>query len=134
MAIAAGAALLVVTARSENHLHGVDDLDDTIARLVAYRDAGADVVYAPGLADIDSIARVVDEVGLPVNVLALPSGPTVAELGAAGVRRVSTGGALARFAYGALLDGAAELRDAGTSRYSRGGAPAEALRAALGGG
>ena len=134
VAIAAGAALLVVTARSENHLHGVDDLDDTIARLVAYRDAGADVVYAPGLADIESIARVVDEVGLPVNVLALPSGPTVAELGAAGVRRVSTGGALARFAYGALLVGAAELREAGTSNYSRDGAPAEALRAALGGG
>ena len=134
VAIAAGAALLVVTARSENHLHGVDDLDDTIARLVAYRDAGADVVYAPGLADIESISRVVEEVGVPVNVLALPSGPAVAELGAAGVRRVSTGGALARFAYGALLVGAAELRDAGTSNYGRDGAPSEALRAALGGG
>ena len=125
---------LVLTARAENHLHGVDDLDDTIARLVAYRDAGADVVYAPGLADLGSISRLVDEVGIPANVLALPNGPTVAELGSAGVRRVSTGGALARFAYGALLQGAAELRDAGTSRYSEGGAPAEALRAALGDG
>ena len=94
---------LVLTARAENHLHGVDDLDDTIARLVAYRDAGADVVYAPGLADLGSISRLVDEVGIPANVLALPNGPTVAELGSAGVRRVSTGGALARFAYGALL-------------------------------
>ena len=115
MAIAAGAARLVLTARAENHLHGVDDLDDTIARLVAYRDAGADVVYAPGLADIDAISRVVEEVGIPVNVLALPSGPSVAELGAAGIRRVSTGGALARSAYGALLAGAEELRDDGTS-------------------
>jgi 2-methylisocitrate lyase-like PEP mutase family enzyme len=131
---AASSGPLVLTARAENHLHGVDDLDDTIARLVAYRDAGADVVYAPGLVDLGSISRLVEEVGVPVNVLALPNGPTVAELGSAGVRRVSTGGALARFAYGALLNGAAELRDAGTSRYSEGGAPAEALRAALGGG
>jgi 2-methylisocitrate lyase-like PEP mutase family enzyme len=132
VAVAAGGTPLVLTARAENHLHGIEDLDDTIARLVAYRDAGADVVYAPGLRDLDAIKRVVDEVGVPVNVLSLPNGPSVAELGAAGVRRVSTGGALARFAYGALLDGAAELRDAGTSRYSEGGAPAEALRTALG--
>ena len=131
VAIAAAAAPLVLTARAENHLHGVDDLDDTIARLIAYRDAGADVVYAPGLADLDSISTVVEEVGIPVNVLALPNGPSVAELGAAGVRRVSTGGALAKAAYGALLAGAEELRDAGTSRYSEGGAPASALRAAF---
>ena len=131
VAIAAAATPLVLTARAENHLHGVDDLDDTIARLIAYRDAGADVVYAPGLADLDSISTVVEEVGIPVNVLALPNGPSVAELGAAGVRRVSTGGALAKAAYGALLAGAEELRDAGTSRYSEGGAPASALRAAF---
>jgi 2-methylisocitrate lyase-like PEP mutase family enzyme len=131
VAIAAEAAPLVLTARAENHLHGVDDLDDTIARLVAYRDAGADVVYAPGLADLAAIGRVVEAVGVPVNVLALPNGPRVEELGAAGVRRVSTGGALARAAYGALLTGAAELRDDGTSGYSRAGAPAEALRAAF---
>ena len=122
---------MIVTGRCENHLHGVDDLDDTIARLVAYREAGADVVYAPGLADIESISRVVQEVGIPVNVLALPNGPSVSALGAAGVRRVSTGGALARSAYGALLAGAAELRDDGTSAYSKAGAPAEALRAAF---
>ena len=131
VAVAAGAAPLVLTARAENHLHGVDDLDDTIARLVAYRDAGADVVYAPGLADVGSISRVVDEVGIPVNVLALPTGPTVSELGAAGVRRVSTGGALAKAAYGALLAGARELHDDGTSRYSAAGAPSEALKAAF---
>ena len=139
IAAAAGAAHalaepLVLTARAENHLHGVGDLDDTIARLRAYRDAGADVVYAPGLAELDSIAAVVEAVGVPVNVLALPQGPSVAELEAAGVRRVSTGGALARAAYGALLAGARELRDTGTSRYSAGGAPAEALKEAFGGG
>ena len=131
VAIAAAAAPLVLTARAENHLHGIDDLDDTIARLIAYRDAGADVVYAPGLADLDSISTVVEAVGIPVNVLALPNGPSVAELGATGVRRVSTGGALAKAAYGALLAGAEELRDEGTSRYSESGAPASALRAAF---
>ena len=71
---------LVLTARAENHIRGVDDLDDTIARLVAYRDAGADVVYAPGLVDLDQIARVVGEVGIPVNVLALPGGPAIGDL------------------------------------------------------
>src|SRR5215207_5791488 len=132
VATAAAAAPLVLTARAENHLHGIDDLDDTIARLVAYRDAGAEAVYAPGLRDLDAIARVVDEVAAPVNVLALPGGPTVDELASVGVRRVSTGGALARAAYGALLVGAEELRDAGTSGYSEQGAPADALREAFG--
>jgi 2-methylisocitrate lyase-like PEP mutase family enzyme len=65
-------------------------------------------------------------------VLALPNGATVSELGAAGVRRVSTGGALAKVAYGALLAGARELRDDGTSRYSASGAPSEGLREAFG--
>jgi len=86
---------MVLTGRAENHIRGVDDLDDPIARLVAYRDAGADVVYAPGLSDLDQIAAVIDAVRIPVNVLALSSGPTVAELESVGVRRVSTGGALA---------------------------------------
>jgi 2-methylisocitrate lyase-like PEP mutase family enzyme len=123
---------LVLTARAENHIRGVDDLDDTLARLTAYRDAGADVVYAPGLADLDQIASVVRAVGLPVNVLALPHGPRVSELASVGVRRVSTGGALARAAYGALLRGAEELRDDGTAAYAAGGAANEALNAALG--
>ncbi len=131
VAVAAEATSLVLTARAENHLHGIHDLDDTIARLLAYRDAGADVVYAPGLADLASISRVVEEVGIPVNVLALPNGPNVSELAATGVRRVSTGGALANAAYGALLTGGEELRDEGTSRYSERGAPADALRTAF---
>ena len=122
---------LVLTGRAENHLHGVDDLDDTIARLVAYGNAGADVVYAPGLADLEQIAAVVEAVGAPVNVLALPHGPSVAELASVGVRRVSTGGALARAAYGALLAGAQELHEQGTSRYAEHGAPRDALPSAF---
>ena len=83
---------LVLTARCENHLHGINDLDDTIARLQAYVAAGAEVVYAPGLVDLDQIATVVNAVGVPVNVLILPGGPSVAQLGEAGARRISTGG------------------------------------------
>lgn len=109
---------LVLTARAENHLYGIDDLDDTITRLRAYRDAGAEVVYAPGLVDLDSIARVVSEVEVPVNVLALASGPSVAELESVGVRRVSTGGALTRAAFTALRDAARELMGEGTSSYA----------------
>lgn len=109
---------LVLTARAENHIYGVDDLDDTIHRLRAYRDAGAEVVYAPGLIDIDDIARVVDEVGGPLNVLARPDGPSTGALASIGVRRVSTGGALARAAYGELVRAATELRESGTSGYA----------------
>ncbi|MEP6893184.1 MAG: isocitrate lyase/phosphoenolpyruvate mutase family protein [Gaiellaceae bacterium] len=123
---------MVLTGRAENHIRGADDLDDTIARLVAYRDAGADVVYAPGLADLDQIARVVAAVGVPLNVLALPGGPTVAELASVGVRRVSTGSALASVAYGALLAGAHELTTDGTSRYAAVGVSHESLRKAFG--
>ena len=122
---------LVLTGRAENHIRGVDDLDDTIARLVAYRDAGADVVYAPGLTDLDQISAVVRAVGVPVNVLALPTGPSLAELSSAGVRRVSTGSLLAGAAYGALLAGAHELLKEGTSAYAENGASRESLRAAF---
>jgi 2-methylisocitrate lyase-like PEP mutase family enzyme len=122
---------LVLTGRAENHIRGVDDLDDTIARLVAYRDAGAEVVYAPGLTGLEQIARVVDAVRIPLNVLALPTAPTMAELASVGVRRVSTGSLLASAAYGALLAGAQELREEGTSRYTERGASSDALGAAF---
>jgi 2-methylisocitrate lyase-like PEP mutase family enzyme len=114
-AAVAGAAAtgLVVTARCENLLHGINDLDDTIARLRAYVAAGADVVYAPGLADPDQIATVVRAVSVPVNVLILPGGPSVADLAAAGVRRISTGGLLSRIAHGAMVAAAERLRDTG---------------------
>jgi 2-methylisocitrate lyase-like PEP mutase family enzyme len=122
---------LVLTGRAENHIRGVDDLDDTIARLIAYRDAGADVVYAPGLTDLEQIARVVEAVQVPLNVLALGSTPSIAELEAVGVRRISTGSLLAGVAYGAMLEGARELREDGTSLYAEGGVWRDALRAAF---
>ena len=122
---------MVLTARAENHLHGVDDLDDTIARLVAYREAGAEVVYAPGLVEEDAIRQLVERVQAPVNVLALRHGPPVPRLAALGVRRVSTGGGLARAAYGALLTAARELRSAGTSTYLDAAIPGAALDEAL---
>ena len=112
---AAGAAAvsgIVVTARCENLIRGVPDLDNTITRLCAYRDAGADVVYAPGLVDLVLIRRVVDEVGLPVNVL-LPGSLSVYDLAEVGVRRVSVGGSLAWVAFGAMVAAATALRDTG---------------------
>jgi 2-methylisocitrate lyase-like PEP mutase family enzyme len=123
VAIAADAAHslpepMVLTGRAENHIRGVDDLGDTISRLIAYRDAGADVVYAPGLSSIDQVAAVADAVGAPMNVLALPDGPTLSELASAGVRRVSTGSALAACAYRALTDAAHELLNQGTSHFA----------------
>ena len=108
---------VVLTARAENHLHGIDDLDETIARLRAYRDAGAEVVFAPGLTDPQQIRRLVQAVEVPVNVIASPNGPPIPELAALGVRRVSTGGSLARAAYGAIASAAAELQGPGTSTY-----------------
>lgn len=130
-ASAADRSGLVLTARVENHLHGSDDLDDTIMRLIAYRDAGAHVVYAPGLIDLDDIARVVRETGVAVNVLAHPRGPSVEELGEVGVRRISTGGALAFAAYGALAAGARELLTSGTSTYAGAALSREDRRAAF---
>jgi 2-methylisocitrate lyase-like PEP mutase family enzyme len=108
---------LVLTARAENHLYGVDDLDDTVRRLEAYRDAGADVVYAPGLVRPGDIERVVG-VGIPVNVLAMPGAPTIPELADLGVSRVSVGSLFAWAAYGALVDAATELLGPGTSNYT----------------
>jgi 2-methylisocitrate lyase-like PEP mutase family enzyme len=109
---------VVLTARAENHLYDIEDLGDTIARLLAFRDAGADVLYAPGLRDPKLIERVVQTVGGPVNVLLLRDGPTVGELTELGVRRVSVGGSLTFAAYGALASAARELLDAGTSTYT----------------
>jgi 2-methylisocitrate lyase-like PEP mutase family enzyme len=126
VAEAAGASGgLVLTARCENFLHGRPDLDETIARLVAYRDAGAHCVYAPGLRDLDDIKRVVDETSAPVNVLLLPNGPSTSELESVGVRRASTGGALAAAAYGTLLAAGRELLGEGTSTYASSRATAD---------
>jgi 2-methylisocitrate lyase-like PEP mutase family enzyme len=124
---------LLLTARAENHLYAAGPLDDTVQRLRAYRDAGADVVYAPGLAELADVEQLVRAVQVPVNVLALPTGPSVPELASVGVRRVSTGGALAWAAYGALTAAAAELRDAGTSTYADRSLPAAERDRAFGG-
>ena len=105
---------IVLTARAENLIHDRDDLADTIARLQAFQEAGADVLYAPGLTRIDDIRRVVSEVDLPVNVLALPAAPPVAELAQAGVARISIGGGFAYVAMGAVVRASNELRDQGT--------------------
>ncbi len=115
---------LVLTARAENFLHGRPDLADTIARLQAYQAAGADVLYAPGLTRPEDIRTVVSSVDRPVNVLTMAGTPGVAELGAAGVRRVSVGGAFAFAAFGALADAARELRDQGSYGFLAGAGPA----------
>jgi 2-methylisocitrate lyase-like PEP mutase family enzyme len=114
----AGPDRLVLTGRCENHLHGRDDLADTIERLQAYQDAGADVLYAPGLTSLGDITRVVAAVDRPVNVLARPGGPTVPELARAGVSRVSVGGALCFAALGAVVDAARQLMDTGTYSFA----------------
>jgi 2-methylisocitrate lyase-like PEP mutase family enzyme len=105
---------LVLTARCEHFLHDRKDLDEVIERLQAFQEAGADVLYAPGLSRIEDVRTVVAEVDRPVNVLTWPGLPPVAELEEAGVRRVSVGGAFAYAAYSGLVDAAAELRGHGT--------------------
>lgn len=113
-AVEAADGRIVVTARAENHIRDNPDLADTIARLQSYEEAGADVLYAPGLVDPEQIATLVSHVTRPVNVLALPGAPSVAQLADLGVARVSVGGALAYVAYGALATAARELLEHGS--------------------
>jgi 2-methylisocitrate lyase-like PEP mutase family enzyme len=112
-----GPVRLVLTARAENLIRGRDDLADTIARLQAYQEAGADVLFAPGLATAQDIRQVVESVDRPVSVLVVRGTPSTAELAALGVARVSVGGAFAFAALGALCEAAEELRDRGTYGY-----------------
>ncbi|KUY98420.1 MULTISPECIES: oxaloacetate decarboxylase [unclassified Burkholderia] len=118
-----------LTARCENYLHGRPDLADTIARLVAYRDAGADVLYAPGVTDPDEIAAITRAVGAPVNVvMGLQGGLLSLEaLAALGVKRVSVGGALARAAFGAFLRAATEMARDGTFTFTQAAVPGRDL-------
>jgi 2-methylisocitrate lyase-like PEP mutase family enzyme len=103
------------TARAENFLYGKNDLDGTIRRLQAFEQAGADVLYAPGLPTIEAIREVCNALGKPVNVLAgAGQMHSVAELAAAGAKRVSVGSAFSRAALGALLQAAREIKNAGT--------------------
>ena len=107
----------VLTARSENYLHGRPDLDDTIRRLRAFAEAGADVVYAPGLPDLESIRKVCAALHIPVNVLG-GGAFSVDQLAAAGVKRISVGGSFARAALGAFVRAAREVREKGTFSYA----------------
>jgi 2-methylisocitrate lyase-like PEP mutase family enzyme len=110
----------ILTARAENFLHGRPDLDDTIRRLQAFEKAGADVLYAPGLPGLDAIRTVCASVSRPVNVVMGLAGRafSVAELEAAGVKRISVGGSFARAALGGFIRAAREVRDHGTFTYA----------------
>lgn len=101
-----------LTARAENHIRQNPDLDDTISRLLAYEAAGADVLYAPGLRDVEQIRSVCEATGRPVNVLAHP-GLSMSEIVDAGARRVSVGGSLTWVAMGAMTAAAGQMRDEG---------------------
>ncbi len=126
-----GPSRLVLTARAENHIRGVPDLRDTISRLQVYQEAGADVLYAPGLTNAEDVRRVVESVDRPVNVLARPGLPPVSELGRIGVRRVSVGSGFSLVAYGALAGAARELLDDGTYGFWAQARDAVALRGAF---
>jgi 2-methylisocitrate lyase-like PEP mutase family enzyme len=117
-AVEAAGGTMLITARAENFFRGVGDLEDTLARLQSYQQAGADVVYAPGIRTREQIQAVVTAVDVPVNVLAVPGTPPVAELAELGVRRVSVGGSFAFHAYAALAEVATELLHRGTYAYT----------------
>ena len=128
----AGPVRLVLTARAENYIRGKPYLADTIARLQAYEQAGADVLFAPGVTKLEELRELVASVGRPVNVLALPGTPPVAELADIGVQRISVGGAFAFYALDALAHAARELRENGSYGYwDRARAGATAARAAF---
>jgi len=119
-AAADAAGDFVLTARAENHIRGNPDLDDTIARLQAYERAGADVLYAPGLATVEEIRTVCDALAKPVNVLARPD-LSFADITAAGAQRVSVGGALTWVAAAGLISAAERIRDYGDFTALRSG-------------
>ena len=116
---------LLLIARAENFLHRRPDLDDTIRRLQAFDEAGADVLYAPGLPTLEAIRTVCASVSKPVNVLMGLKGATfsVEQLAAAGVKRISVGGAFARAAFGAFLRAAHEVKDQGTFSFATDAVP-----------
>ncbi len=121
----------MLTARAENFLRGNPDLDDTIKRLQAYAEAGADVLYAPALADLETMRTVCQSVSKPVNILIgaahREAGITIADVAATGAARISVGGLLSRVALGAFINAARELTDAGTFTWMDGAAPGKDL-------
>jgi 2-methylisocitrate lyase-like PEP mutase family enzyme len=111
----------MLTARAENLLYGRNDLDDTIRRLQAFEAAGADVLYAPGVHKLETIKTVVSSIGKPFNLVMGFADPTltVDQLSAAGVKRISVGGAMSRVATAAFLRCAREMKDKGAFTYVR---------------
>jgi 2-methylisocitrate lyase-like PEP mutase family enzyme len=131
-AVAAARAVgfpFTLTARAENHIRGNSDLDDTMARLQAFESAGADVLYAPGLSDLNDIRALCAAVSKPVNVLARPH-LTFQELADAGAQRVSVGGSLTWAAVQALVEAATAIRDLGDFSLLGSGPPADWLEPA----
>ncbi|WP_018146951.1 isocitrate lyase/PEP mutase family protein [Henriciella marina] len=112
-----------LTARAENFFTGFPDLADTIARLQAYQEAGAHILFAPGLRSIDDIRTVLSSIDRPLNVLMGPRDGfvPVADLAALGVRRISLGSSLSNAAHGALIRAAQELVETGTFEFTRDG-------------
>ncbi|MEM7544826.1 MAG: isocitrate lyase/phosphoenolpyruvate mutase family protein [Pseudomonadota bacterium] len=122
----------VLTARAENHLWGRHDVGDTIRRLQAFEAAGADVLYAPGLRDLDTIRQVCAAVTKPVNVIrGGVRGMSLTDLASAGVKRVSVGSALARAAFGTFIDAAEEMATRGTFEFGAGMASFEKIESLL---
>jgi len=123
----------LLTARAENYVVGRADLDDTIRRLQAFEAVGADVLYAPGLKDLTTVRTVVASVTKPVNVVMTHLDPTVtaAQLSDAGVKRISVGGSLSRFALAAFLRAAREMKEQGAFTFVRDAAPSKDLKAAF---
>ena len=122
-----------LTARAENLQHGRNDLYDTIKRLQAFEAVGADVLYSPGVRDIDTISTVVSSVGKPFNLVMGFADPTLTlpQLSAAGVKRISVGGAMERYALAAFLKCAREMKDQGAFTFVREMAPIGDIRAAF---
>ncbi len=112
-----GPVPFVLTARAENYLHDRVDLADTIARLQAYEEAGADVLFAPRVVDPTELRQLLAAVDRPVNVLVTPNAPSVAALAELGVSRISVGGAVAAAAYGYAVEAVSALRDTGIPGY-----------------
>ncbi len=112
-----GPVPFVLTARAENYLHDRVDLADTVARLQAYQEAGADVLFAPRVVDPSELAQLLAAVDRPVNVLVTPNAPPVSQLAELGVSRISVGGAVAAACYGFAIRAVTQLRDEGTANY-----------------
>ncbi len=123
----------VLTARAENFVNNRPDLDDTIRRLQSFEKAGADVLYAPGLKDLATIKTVVSHVTKPVNVVMSHADPsiTATDLAAVGVKRISVGGSMARYAMAAFLKAGSEMKLSGTFAFVRDATPFQHLKAAF---